>query len=419
MSKEKSVEIMLEEFLESMQDRNNRELTEDKKNKLKKILVSNFAFVSKDKAEFLKIFNPWQNEDGQELIQKFVDNVNNLKSTDNFSWLDILNGDREWNDFKKRNPKWNKLENKNKHLNMQYQIPTHFHGDIDNAEVFHCLENPRGYLGDWKDAEVDKEIQGSSLKDFYEETALKRKETGKTIVEIIRERYQLKKTDILDSVTNIIYSEESSLLQELNRLFDSEDLSDREYKNTELKEKRYYYIPEYYSQLIQKNKKLDFAKSKESELKDIAKKICNLEIYPFSCAQPNLGRNGIGEEILSNSNLSRLGAYIILRRIYRYLANGETKKPVFIFRKYDGAWKKLFDILFKEVEKTENPFVTDKFLKDLENHFFYCQLRPEGGGITSGNVISVSDFYIWRDIYTKMKKDAFTEISSLLTDSNE
>lgn len=37
MSKEKSVEIMLEEFLESMQDRNNRELTEDKKNKLKKI----------------------------------------------------------------------------------------------------------------------------------------------------------------------------------------------------------------------------------------------------------------------------------------------------------------------------------------------------------------------------------------------
>ena len=327
MSKEKSVEIMLEEFLESMQDRNNRELTEDKKNKLKKILVSNFAFVSKDKAEFLKIFNPWQNEDGQELIQKFVDNVNNLKSTDNFSWLDILNGDREWNDFKKRNPKWNKLENKNKHLNMQYQIPTHFHGDIDNAEVFHCLENPRGYLGDWKDAEVDKEIQGSSLKDFYEETALKRKETGK----IIRERYQLKKTDILDSVTNIIYSEESSLLQELNRLFDSEDLSDREYKNTELKEKRYYYIPEYYSQLIQKNKKLDFAKSKESELKDIAKKICNLEIYPFSCAQPNLGRNGIGEEILSNSNLSRLGAYIILRRIYRYLANGETKKTSFYF----------------------------------------------------------------------------------------
>lgn len=108
-----------------------------------------------------------------------------------------------------------------------------------------------------------------------------------------------------------------------------------------------------------------------------------------------------------------------MRRIYRYLANGETKKPVFIFRKYDGAWKKLFDILFKEVEKTENPFVTDKFLKDLENHFFYCQLRPEGGGITSGNVISVSDFYIWRDIYTKMKKDAFTEISSLLTDSNE
>lgn len=36
MSKEKSLEEMLDEFLESIQNRNNRELTEDKRNKIKK-----------------------------------------------------------------------------------------------------------------------------------------------------------------------------------------------------------------------------------------------------------------------------------------------------------------------------------------------------------------------------------------------
>lgn len=109
--------------------------------------------------------------------------------------------------------------------------------------------------------------------------------------------------------------------------------------------------------------------------REIAKKICNLEIYPFSCAEPDLGNNGIGEIILLNSDLSRLGVYIVLRRIYIYLANKTNKsnKPVFVFRKYDGAWKKLFKELFEEVG------VADKFLGDFEDHFFYCQPTSAGG----------------------------------------
>ena len=50
-------------------------------------------------------------------------------------------------------------ENKKKYTNMRYQIPTHFHGDIDNAVLFYCMENPRGYLGDYKDSEIDEEFQ--------------------------------------------------------------------------------------------------------------------------------------------------------------------------------------------------------------------------------------------------------------------
>ena len=157
MSKEKSLEEMLDEFLESIQNRNNRELTEDKRNKLKNFLEVNFDFVSKDKEEFLNKFNPWQNAEGKKLIQKFENTIKNLDSNKDFSWLEILDGDEQWEEVNNQKTK-NEINDKNKHVNMRYQIPTHFHGDIDNAVIFHCMENPRGYLGDWKDNQIDEEF---------------------------------------------------------------------------------------------------------------------------------------------------------------------------------------------------------------------------------------------------------------------
>ena len=126
----------------------------------------------------------------------------------------------------------------------------------------------------------------------------------------------------------------------------------------------------------------------------------------------NLGKDGIGREILLKSDLSRLGAYIVLRRIYSYL-NDKTDKPVIVLRKY-SAWEELFIEILKEVEKEEKQkdkiFEHKKVLKLLEKGFFYCQLAPQGGGITDGNVISVPNY----KTLLSMKKDAFKEISSLL-----
>ena len=141
------------------------------------------------------------------------------------------------------------------------------------------------------------------------------------------------------------------------------------------------------------------------EARKIAKKICNLEIYPFSCKDPKLGNNGIGEKILLNSDLSRLGTYIVLRRIYKYLVNEPPQKPVFVFRKYDRAWEKLFKKIFEEVGAEDN------FLQDLESQFFYCQTSQQGGGITSGNVISVRDF----KALELLKKLAFRDIFDMIT----
>ncbi|EPR91285.1 hypothetical protein M058_06165 [Streptococcus mitis 17/34] len=154
------------------------------------------------------------------------------------------------------------------------------------------------------------------------------------------------------------------------------------------------------------------------------KKICNLEIYPFSCKDPKLGNDGIGKKILLNSDLSRLGAYIVLRRIYKYLDKfeesktnneEEPQKPVFVFRKYDRAWEGLFNSIFKEAEEEENNygFQNEQTLKNLEKLFFYCQTGQQGGGITSGNVISIKNYKIYKDIFKTLKQTAFKEISDV------
>lgn len=426
MSKEKSLEEMLDEFLESIQNRNNRELTEDKRNKLKKVLEVNFDFVSKDKEEFLNKYNPWQNDEGKKLIEKFVDNINKSDSNIKFSWLDILEKDEQWKKSWEKSNKEVKIKeevtDKNKHVNMRYQIPTHFHGDIDNAVIFHCMENPRGYLGEWKDNQIDEEFAGVNLEEFYVKSASKRKEESETIKDIIEERYQIQDVSY-KSITKIIHSYTSPLARELNIMFDK--FEDSDYKNYDFSKgssdlEDYYYFKNYYKQFfLGKDNNLEPFKVKENQDKTLeyADKICNLEIYPFSCAQPNLDKNSIGKKILRNSDLSRLGAYIVLRRIYKYLLKcdqsktnneEEPQKPVFVFRKYDRAWEDLLKKIFKEVK------VEDNFLKYLEDHFFYCQTGQQGGGITSGNVISVRDFKAWKNIYEKLKELAFTEISELL-----
>lgn len=377
-----------------------------------------FDEVIDDKNIFLKIFSPWHQDKGEELIQGFVNNVKNNNSTEDFSWLDILDEDRQWK--KPGDDKIKKeVKDKSKHVNMRYQIPTHFHGDIDNAVIFHCMENPRGYLGDWSDNEIDTEFQGVNLNEFYKKSAEKLKEESVTSREIIEERYKL---EDIDYIKNIIYSEESNLLQELNHMFFKQEdyFFDAKYifKNSNKSDKElfpYYYIREYYRQIlrmtssdISKYSNKDNNNNRINAL-DIAKKICNVEIYPFSSSEPNLDKKGIGNTIFQNSELSRFGIYILLRRIYKYLQEVEkgkkdAQKPVIIFRKYDKVWRKLL-----------GKILTEEDIVKLEDDFFYCQLQPRGGGITSGNVISVLNLKRISDDLKENKKKDFDSIKLLLT----
>ncbi|AYF93335.1 hypothetical protein [Streptococcus koreensis] len=378
--------------------------------------------------EFLKEFSPWHQRVGIDLIDKFVNTIYDFDSNKDFSWLDILDTDKQWKkpgneDIKKE------IKDQRKHVNMRYQIPTHFHGDIDNAVIFHCMENPRGYLGDWEDNQIDEEFAGASLEEFYIKSAIKREEKSETIKDIIKERYQLteseQKKDFKEKITEIIYNcKKSPLAIELDRMF--KNFKDSDYKtygfvkdSSDLKD--YYYFKNYYKELLignDKNLELFIKQENKDKALERAEKICNVEIYPFSCKNPKLGDDGIGKKILLNSDLSRLGAYIVLRRIYKYLEekNDKSQKPVFIFRKYDRAWEKLFKSIFKEAKKEKNNygFQNQNTLKNLEKLFFYRQTRTEGGGITSGNVISIKNYKIYKDIFKTLKQTAFKEISDVL-----
>lgn len=398
--------------------------------------AKNFDIENKEK--FLKEFSPWHQEKGQELIKKFVDNFNNDNSTDDFSWLDILDDDKQWNKLDEETKK--EIKDKSKYVNMRYQIPTHFHGDINNAVLFYCMENPRGYT---KDSDMDKWAKNQmfgkqTIDDYYKYTAELRDETWKneTNKKIIKERYNLNNFST-DSIEKIIYSnakEVTPLRRELENMFrENKEFFEKTYilmKNKKSKKPvlsdKYYYISRFYAQLLEINGK-NLSKYNESEYKEEAKaeqtkafkiseKICNVEIYPFSSSEPKL--KGIGSTIILNSDLSRLGAYIILRRIYRYLKD-KAEKSVIIFRKYDSAWEKLFNEIFDEVKQKDQNFDKEIVLSLLEKGFFYCQTGQQGGGITDGNVISVLNFRtidrkdskLFKDI---QKKD-FNSIKSLLT----
>ncbi|RSI95999.1 hypothetical protein [Streptococcus mitis] len=390
------------------------------------------GFDIENKTKFLETFSPWHKKQGKDLIKEFVNTINNPDSNNDFSWLDILDTDKQWMEPDDEETK-KEIKNKSKHVNMRYQIPTHFHGDIDDAVLFYCMENPRGYINDSEmDRWVKDQMSGKlTMNDYYKQTAELRDEPwkDKTIKKIIEERYQLNDvtTDSIEnSIKKIIYSDdknESPLARELETMFKKFKNSDYKIYNfrkgsPDLKD--FYYFKNYFKQLLLKDSNLKPFQQEENKNKaiEIANKICNVEIYPFSSSDPKL--KGIGKTILLNSDLSRLSAYIILRRIYRYLNSPkENPKPIIVLRKYASAWEQLFVEIFKEVKEKDQSFDNRSVLSLLEKGFFYCQTGQQGGGITTGNVISVLNFKTIdkkdSKLFDDTKKKAFNSIKSVLT----
>ena len=392
-----------------------------------------------NKESFLKKFSPWHQRAGIDLIDKFVNAVYDPDSNKDFSWLDILDADERWKEFEDDKLKKEIKENKQKYTNMRYQIPEHCHGDIDKAIIFHCMENPRGYVSDslWG----KKKESALFLKDYYKKTADNREENNRNenIEEIIKERYKLEhryKLEKIDSefvkkvifsefVKKVIFSEESALESDFNHMFNIFTKEDFEKEYSFSKRSKdlieFYFLKNFYYQLIQDQKvpNIKELEGKREQVETFSKQFCNLEIYPFSASNPSLKSGEIGDKFINYSDLSRLGIYIILRRVYLYLINKKENEkeqnPIFVLRKYDTAWKNLFEKIFKEVKGKNQSFDNELVLSLLEKGFFYCQTGRQGGGITDGNVISVPNLKRISDELKETKKKDFDSIKSLLT----
>ena len=177
--------------MKNHEDQDLEQLKSDLEDYFKEIIPQDNVeiFYFKDKKFFLEQFSPWHQDKGNNLINEFLKKVEKSETTMDFSWLKILS-----DDLKKE------IEKAGSHLNMRYQIPTHFHGDIDTATIFHCLENPRGYLGDYQDNQIDKGLEETSLKGYYGKTEIliadtEKKKTIKNIKKVLK-GYKEKEVDI-------------------------------------------------------------------------------------------------------------------------------------------------------------------------------------------------------------------------------
>ncbi|RZI03373.1 hypothetical protein EIG99_03750, partial [Staphylococcus condimenti] len=94
-----------------------------------------------DREEFLDMYNPWQTEQGKEVIRNYT-NIIHEQSTDNdvnkenFSWLTVED------DFKKEFLTGNRDKKVGIPANVDFALPNHVKGDIDYSNLFICLTNP-------------------------------------------------------------------------------------------------------------------------------------------------------------------------------------------------------------------------------------------------------------------------------------
>lgn len=324
-----------------------------------------------NKAEgLLDKYNPWTKEKIGTLSKCFFNSI--IKNDNNFSWLKV---DEKLLDLPEPNE-----------INTKYGIPTHLHGDIENATLFLCLVNPN--------IEIESKENGS-IRSFYEKASNIVSEDKSLKVLDLDGNINLDTLDIekyiidTDSKSSILYSELKSLRNKTKNC-----------KNIQKDEYGYYlktYFPQFIISCMNKEKQIqplikNLSDDEWNSLEKIAEKIVNIEAIPFRSKNPgitsnvNKSENSFANKFLdSHSDVNLLSARIIIWRIVKYLNSVKEKsskpitRPVFIFRRFNNAWLPSLKYVIKNDLKYTNED-TDELIKAFHKfYFFTTNLKDDNG----------------------------------------
>lgn len=316
--------------------------------------------------KFLKKYNPWTDENIGKLSKDFFEALKN--DDKEFSWLKI---DEDL---------YNELKDKTKKAaSIDYGIPSHVRGDIENGTLFLCLVNPNIQYNGRKN---------NGITTFYEEA--RKLESDDQSLEILDKNGDILKTK--KEIENYIMNKEaeSSILhKELDSLY-------KKIKEDKKTPKKYYgyYLSRYFAQIIisymhEKTTKYEkttiqplmknLSDVEWNKLEEMSKKIVNLEAFPFRSSTPKFtadkekAKKRFANCLVNlDSDVSMLSARIIIWRIVKYLKDINEDinitRPKFVFRRFNTAWlPSLINVLYYDLGFTNNYL---ELIKELHEYFF-------------------------------------------------
>ena len=329
--------------------------------------------------KFLGKYNPWREKNPEEEntqrkgkdIDELLDDFFEALKNDNkeFSWLKI---DEDL---------YNELKDKNgRAASIDYGVPSHVRGDIENGTLFLCLVNPNiEYKGSQK----------KGITSFYEEA--RKLDSDDQSLKVIDENGKISITD--QKISNYIVNtdpESSILYNELDSLHDK-------IKKDKKTPKKYYgyYLSRYFAQIIisymhektTKHEKTtiqplmkNLSDVEWNKLEEMSKKIVNLEAFPFRSSTPKFtadkekAKKRFANCLVNlDSDVSMLSARIIIWRIVKYLKDINEDinitRPRFVFRRFNTAWlPSLINVLQDDLSYTKDDSL--KLINKLHEDFF-------------------------------------------------
>ena len=358
----KSVELKESKALE--------ELVNKKKKKIENV----------DKIDkFPEKYNPWREKNlEEENTQRKGKDIDEL--LDDF-FEALKNDDKEFSWLKIDEDLYNELKDKTKKAaSIDYGIPSHVRGDIENGTLFLCLVNPNiEYKGSQK----------KGITSFYEEA--RKLDSDDQSLKVIDENGKISITD--QKISNYIVNtdQESSILY--NEL---DSLHDKIKKDKKTPKKYYgYYLSRYFAQIIisymhektTKHEKTtiqplmkNLSDVEWNKLEEMSKKIVNLEAFPFRSSTPKFtadkekAKKRFANCLVNlDSDVSMLSARIIIWRIVKYLKDINEDinitRPRFVFRRFNTAWlPSLINVLQDDLSYTKDDSL--KLINKLHEDFF-------------------------------------------------